>query len=215
MAQLARAADRRISGAQPGVPQLCQAGRPGEPAADRRPTGRSSPARATRAFRRSSPCFVRAVTSDTQQPQGAKADAARSSLHAGARRGGKAIPVRFGHQARRRPRQGNDRGAERRPGASRPAARRCDGAAALAAARAAQDADRRQHRRIVPRLLARRPARRPPQGRSTAKPDKPTPQLQSPIFRLVAKPTWTVPKGIGEKELATKGQAGCATTISS
>jgi murein L,D-transpeptidase YcbB/YkuD len=37
--------------------------------------------------------------------------------------------------------------------------------------------------------------------------DKPTPQLQSPLFRLVAKPTWTVPKGIGEKELATKGQA--------
>jgi murein L,D-transpeptidase YcbB/YkuD len=35
-------------------------------------------------------------------------------------------------------------------------------------------------------------------------PDKPTPQLQSPIFRLVAKPTWTVPKGIGEKELAEK-----------
>jgi murein L,D-transpeptidase YcbB/YkuD len=37
--------------------------------------------------------------------------------------------------------------------------------------------------------------------------DKPTPQLQSPLFRLVAKPTWTVPKGIGEKELATKSQA--------
>jgi len=37
--------------------------------------------------------------------------------------------------------------------------------------------------------------------------DKPTPQLQSPLYRLVAKPTWTVPKGIGEKELATKSQA--------
>jgi murein L,D-transpeptidase YcbB/YkuD len=37
--------------------------------------------------------------------------------------------------------------------------------------------------------------------------DKPTPQLQAPIVRLVAKPTWTVPKGIGEKELADKGQA--------
>lgn len=37
--------------------------------------------------------------------------------------------------------------------------------------------------------------------------DKPTPQLQAPIFRLVAKPTWTVPKGIGEKELADKGPA--------
>ena len=36
-------------------------------------------------------------------------------------------------------------------------------------------------------------------------PDKPTPQLQSPMFQLVAKPTWTVPKGIGEKELAEKG----------
>ena len=36
-------------------------------------------------------------------------------------------------------------------------------------------------------------------------PDKPTPQLQAPIYRLVAKPTWTVPKGIGEKEIADKG----------
>src|SRR4051812_29584872 len=36
--------------------------------------------------------------------------------------------------------------------------------------------------------------------------DKPTPQLQSPLYRLVAKPTWTVPKGIGEKELAKKSQ---------
>jgi murein L,D-transpeptidase YcbB/YkuD len=37
--------------------------------------------------------------------------------------------------------------------------------------------------------------------------DKPTPQLQAPIVRLVAKPTWTVPKGIGEKELAKKSQS--------
>jgi murein L,D-transpeptidase YcbB/YkuD len=37
--------------------------------------------------------------------------------------------------------------------------------------------------------------------------DKPTPQLQSPLYRLVAKPTWTVPKGIGEKELAKKSAA--------
>lgn len=37
--------------------------------------------------------------------------------------------------------------------------------------------------------------------------DKPTPQLQAPIFQLVAKPTWTVPKGIGEKELASKSSA--------
>ncbi|HKP35118.1 MAG TPA: L,D-transpeptidase family protein [Sphingomicrobium sp.] len=35
-------------------------------------------------------------------------------------------------------------------------------------------------------------------------PDKPTPQLQAPMFQLVAKPIWTVPKGIGEKELAEK-----------
>ena len=37
--------------------------------------------------------------------------------------------------------------------------------------------------------------------------DKPTPQLQAPIVRLVAKPTWTVPKGIGVKELADKSPA--------
>jgi murein L,D-transpeptidase YcbB/YkuD len=41
-------------------------------------------------------------------------------------------------------------------------------------------------------------------------PDKPTPQLQAPLFRLVAKPTWTVPKGIGEKEVADKGPAWLA-----
>jgi murein L,D-transpeptidase YcbB/YkuD len=34
--------------------------------------------------------------------------------------------------------------------------------------------------------------------------DKPTPQLQAPIVRLVANPTWTVPKGIGIKELSDK-----------
>ena len=38
-------------------------------------------------------------------------------------------------------------------------------------------------------------------------PDKPTPQLQAPIVRLVAKPTWNVPEGIGVKELSTKSQA--------
>jgi murein L,D-transpeptidase YcbB/YkuD len=37
--------------------------------------------------------------------------------------------------------------------------------------------------------------------------DKPTPQLQAPIYRLVANPTWTVPKGIAAQELAEKGQA--------
>jgi murein L,D-transpeptidase YcbB/YkuD len=37
--------------------------------------------------------------------------------------------------------------------------------------------------------------------------DKPTPQLQAPIVNLVAKPTWTVPKGIGIKELSTKSQS--------
>ncbi len=37
--------------------------------------------------------------------------------------------------------------------------------------------------------------------------DKPTPQLQAPIFRLVAKPTWTVPKGIAATELANKSRA--------
>jgi murein L,D-transpeptidase YcbB/YkuD len=34
--------------------------------------------------------------------------------------------------------------------------------------------------------------------------DKPTPQLQAPIVRLVANPNWVVPKGIGDKELADK-----------
>ena len=34
-----------------------------------------------------------------------------------------------------------------------------------------------------------------------------TPPLQSPIFRLVANPTWTVPKSIEEEEIAPKGEA--------
>lgn len=38
-------------------------------------------------------------------------------------------------------------------------------------------------------------------------PDKPTPQLQAPVYQLVAKPTWTVPKGIAANELANKGDA--------
>lgn len=38
-------------------------------------------------------------------------------------------------------------------------------------------------------------------------PDKPTPQLQAPMYRLVAKPTWTVPDGIAAKEVADKGSA--------
>ncbi|WP_342657425.1 L,D-transpeptidase family protein [Sphingomonas sp. NY01] len=36
-------------------------------------------------------------------------------------------------------------------------------------------------------------------------PDTETPQLGSPIFRLVANPTWTVPRSIQKKELASKG----------
>ncbi len=40
--------------------------------------------------------------------------------------------------------------------------------------------------------------------------DKPTPQLQAPIYRLVANPTWTVPKGLGDNELAEKGPAWLA-----
>jgi murein L,D-transpeptidase YcbB/YkuD len=35
-------------------------------------------------------------------------------------------------------------------------------------------------------------------------PDKPTPQLQAPMFQLVAKPVWNIPDGIAAKELATK-----------
>ncbi|NUR45919.1 MAG: L,D-transpeptidase family protein [Sphingomonas sp.] len=40
--------------------------------------------------------------------------------------------------------------------------------------------------------------------------DKPTPQLQAPIVRLVANPTWRVPEGIGVKELSTKSPAWLA-----
>src|SRR6185369_15523242 len=36
-------------------------------------------------------------------------------------------------------------------------------------------------------------------------PDKQTPQLGSPIFRLVANPTWTVPRSVQENEIAQKG----------
>jgi L,D-transpeptidase YcbB len=38
-------------------------------------------------------------------------------------------------------------------------------------------------------------------------PGKETPQLAAPLFRLVANPTWTVPKSIASEELADKGSA--------
>lgn len=41
----------------------------------------------------------------------------------------------------------------------------------------------------------------------TGQPDWETPQLGSPMFQLVAHPTWTVPKSIEAEELATKGPA--------
>lgn len=39
------------------------------------------------------------------------------------------------------------------------------------------------------------------------KPETETPQLGSPIYRLVANPTWTVPRSIQNKEIAGKGSA--------
>ncbi len=39
------------------------------------------------------------------------------------------------------------------------------------------------------------------------KPETETPQLQSPIYRLVANPTWTVPRSIERREIAGKGAA--------
>lgn len=39
------------------------------------------------------------------------------------------------------------------------------------------------------------------------RPDTETPQLESPIYRLVANPTWTVPRTIQKKEIAGKGDA--------
>ena len=41
----------------------------------------------------------------------------------------------------------------------------------------------------------------------TGQPGNETPQLASPIFRLVANPTWTVPRSIEEEEIAPKGAA--------
>lgn len=38
-------------------------------------------------------------------------------------------------------------------------------------------------------------------------PDKPTPQLQAPMFQLVANPKWRVPDSIASKELSTKSQS--------
>jgi len=41
----------------------------------------------------------------------------------------------------------------------------------------------------------------------TGQPGNETPQLRSPMFRLVANPTWTVPKSIEEEEILPKGEA--------
>src|SRR4029079_18312223 len=43
--------------------------------------------------------------------------------------------------------------------------------------------------------------------------DKPTPQLQAPIVRLVANPTWNIPDGIAAKELATKSAGWLASNV--
>ncbi len=41
----------------------------------------------------------------------------------------------------------------------------------------------------------------------TGKPGKNTPQLQAPLFRLVANPTWTIPKSIQNSEMSRVGPA--------
>ena len=70
---------------------------------------------------------------------------------------------------------------------------------------AAADPDRRQHRRGDARLLARRPGRRQRAASWSASRARETPSLASPLYRLVANPTWTVPRSIEESEIAPKG----------
>jgi len=53
-----------------------------------------------------------------------------------------------------------------------------------------RDGQRRDRRRVI-----------------TGQPDWTTPQLGSPIFQLVANPSWTVPESIYEKEIAPRGAA--------
>jgi murein L,D-transpeptidase YcbB/YkuD len=40
----------------------------------------------------------------------------------------------------------------------------------------------------------------------TGKPGNETPQLESPIYRLVANPTWTIPRSIEQKEMASRDE---------
>lgn len=70
----------------------------------------------------------------------------------------------------------------------RPPATRIDVNTAAAVLEYWREGDRRDARRVV-----------------VGQPDWPTPQLGSPIFRLVANPTWTVPKSIEQEEIAPKG----------
>ena len=46
-----------------------------------------------------------------------------------------------------------------------------------------------------------------PAATVTGRPGDETPEMQSPIFRLVANPTWTVPESIAEEEITPKGEA--------
>lgn len=109
----------------------------------------------------------------------------------------------MGAQARRRDRWSDARRAQCRARLSRAAACDRNGAVALVAAKPPatridvntaasfldywRDGARADHRLVV-----------------NGEPDKPTPQLQAPIVRLVANPTWNIPEGIAAKELATK-----------
>ena len=189
------AADRRISGAEPGAPPLPPARGADEPAAGRPTASRSSPARATRGFRsrrgarvRAAICSAAAAAKHT--PAADCATRRRSS------RRSSSLQARFRGSSPTASSATTTLGRAE-PGPGRARARQL--AIAMERlrwlrARPAADADRRQHRRGLPRLLARRTARRPPQGRRRRGRTSRRRSSRRRSSALVAKPTWRVPE---------------------
>ena len=210
---MARARSRRrptnIEALSAGHLQLSASKRARPAAADRAPASRSSPARATRESRRS-PRLL-AVGRLSSRDAAARRVAARTRYTPALVAAVKQLQADFGMKPDGVIGKDTHRRAQARARRTARASWRSRWSGCAGSQR-----DPPETRIDVntaasfARLLARRAARRPPQGRR-GEPDKPTPQLQAPFFRLVANPTWTVPKAIAEKELATRGQAWLAS----
>ena len=194
MVCVAAAANRRISGAQPGPSRtILKLAAPGEACSRSPMASRSSPD--TRDQTRAAASPRRSQLRDICP---AAACQRRDHYSPPSGRGGtKSLQARLGHQARRRHRRRrrSTHSTSARPGSPAQLAINMERLRWLERD-AAGDADRREHGGGVPRLLARRAAHVDRRNVVAGEPDKQTPQLQAPFRQLVANPKWRVPDSI-------------------